>query len=362
MNETFNEAKASMLETFATKPEKRSLNILPPLTAMYGENDANNEKSEICSTLSHNFSLLKERGLKLCELRSAQVREAAELLFSDIEELGLITENELLISQYRDIANELLSAYRSELDENNKMLTAFNESEETELRIRLCSEICRSRERNGFPLTFENFFPPHTSSPSENDRIAYLKNPYSDEAYRTFASVLNSASLTYAQDFTGVCEEVYYGRARYCILPTEASSEGTLSGFRKLSQKYDLNPVLSCFVSARDGSQTTRFSLLSKGIERVRLKAVDGAKEFFVFRLNAPNGTALLNSIKCIHACGLRLSKVDSEAVAWDEGRYSLELTAMCTGGDLPALLCYLSLEVPEYIPIGIYTQLQSAE
>ena len=59
-----------------------------------------------------------------------------------------------------------------------------------------------------------------------------------------------------------------------------------------------------------------------------------------------------------MHLYGLRIMKIDSSPVAWDEGRYSFEFTAECDGSELTAALLYLTLEIPEYTPIGYYTQI----
>lgn len=314
------------------------------------------EKLGYISALSQNLSLIKTRDDALSTLREHQLDEAAELLFSDIEDIGVVTKNDLLMSQYREIADSLFSSYAANAP--SALSAACKGSDEASLRMHLCSAICKARERKGFPLRFENFFSPSGDAETGGSRlVAYLRNQYSDAAYNIFSSVLGGTDITCPSDFSGVCEAVYYGRAHYCILPSESSSDGVLSGFRRLTEKYELCPVLSCFVPSRDGDLTTRFSLFSKNVERIRVSSPD-AREYFTFRLNAPDDRAFLDAVRCLSFCGLRLTRVDSSTVPWDAGRYSLTLTADCEGGDLAALLCYLSLEIPEYTPIGLYTQL----
>ncbi len=309
-------------------------------------------------TLSKNLSMLKKRDDALSTLREHQIDEAAELLFSDIEDIGIVTKNDLLMSQYHEIADRLFSSYSDPNKTSSPFPLACDENGEASLRIYLCSAICKARARKGFPLRFENFFSLARDTDTDGSRtVAYLKNQYSDTAYGIFSSVLDASDSICPTDFNGVCEAVYYGRARYCILPVESSVDGSLSGFRRLTEKYELCPVLSCFVPSREGDVTTRFTLFSKNVERIRVTS-RGAKEYFSFRLNAPDDRALLDTVRCLRFCSLRLVRIDSSTVAWDAGRYSLTLTAECSGGDLPALLCYLSLEVPEYSPVGLYTQL----
>ena len=214
---------------------------------------------------------------------------------------------------------------------------------------------------DGTPLGFFDFFPKNTDTVF-GARIAYLRNPYSDTAFRIFSSVIKNPSVSYPRDFAGVCEEVYYSRCRYCILPVETSDEGTLSGFRRLAAKYELYPVLSCSVSTAGGAQTTRFALFAKNIERISEKKKDEAfykREIFSFRLDAPTEENLNKTIKALHMYGLTIITVNSTPVAWDEGRYSFEISAECDGGELDSMLLFLTLEIPEYTPLGLYMQIQ---
>jgi len=95
-------------------------------------------------------------------------------------------------------------------------------------------------------------------------RTAYMQNSYTDRAWRQFAKHM----LLRAEYYTGypaVCEEVYYGRSRYCILPLYTSSDGLLISFRKLLSKYDLQICMETQVEMADES-VMRFGLLRRGL------------------------------------------------------------------------------------------------
>lgn len=103
-------------------------------------------------------------------------------------------------------------------------------------------------------------------SPSlDTARIAYMQNTFSDRAYRIFERVFERVAASYFPGFREVCEEVYYGRCGYGILPVSSSADGVLVSFRKLQAKYDLKIALEADVEMNDDT-VMRFALLKKGL------------------------------------------------------------------------------------------------
>ena len=312
-------------------------------------------------TIANNLAALMRRSLSVSERELAHISDAAERLVERVfsEPMGIISENEPFLTEYRELRDRIFSGTERNEDgipeQSRRWIDALSDERRTEQAVALCAAVCQKMRERGKPLGFGSFFPTGETDGDGKARIAYLKNSYSDSAYRVFSSVLKNAAVTYPRDFNGVCEEVYYGRCRYCILPVETLEEGALTSFRRLARKFDLCPVLSCTVSSGDGAQTTRFILFSKSIERIECPS---AGAVFSFRLTSRDSQAYLCALKALSLCGLRLMKIDSSPVSWDDGRYSLEFSAECGDGDLTVLICYLTLELPEYDPIGIYSQL----
>lgn len=192
------------------------------------------------------------------------------------------------------------------------------------------------------------------------NRISYLRNSYADAAYAAFSSVLTTPSVTYCRDFTGVCEDVYYGRTKYCILPIENTADGTLPGFRRLIAKYELKMALTCSVET-SGSGVAKFALLKKNIGRTEVpaKAVSGA--YFDFTVNLrDDGSAssfgLGDLLTAAGLCGMRLCKIDSLPTEYPD-EYSYELL-LSDSGDLEGFLAVLTLETPGFTPVGIFSHL----
>ena len=318
---------------------------------------------ENIKTVAYNLATLRKKENSVTERTLAHLDEAARELSKLLDPENEIAESDEFITAYREFMQTLFPE-EGDLptdvpDQNRERLAVSHSEDAVNLATFLCQSICKAKTDQGMPLKAADFFAVYTAR-TEGERIAYLRNPYSDTAFRIFSEVIKNASVSYPRDFAAVCEEVYYGRCRYCILPVETSDEGALSGFRRLIAKYELCPVLSCPVSTAGGSQTTEFALFAKNIEfpPIDTKTVCEKRKLFSFRLDAPTEKSFNKTVRAVHLYGLRILKMDSSPVAWDEGRYSFEITVDCEGKDLTPALLYLTLEIPEYTPIGHYTQI----
>lgn len=193
------------------------------------------------------------------------------------------------------------------------------------------------------------------------NRICYLHNYFSDKAYNVFAEALENPTVTYATDFTGVCEDVYYGRAKYCILPVESSADGMLSGFRTLVGKYELNYSLTCDIHTQDGEDFTRFALLHRGI--VPPPGAASGERVFEFSASFDDGGATLGDvIDAAEAYGLKLRHVSLLPASYSgrSGMYDLAFSYEEKG--LPEFIVFLSLEVPQFEALGLYTHLGGSD
>jgi len=229
-------------------------------------------------------------------------------------------------------------------------------------RISLCSFIYENLGGRHGPPSPEELLgieaPPDEDVPN---RVCYLHNFFTDKAFSIFADALEGLTVSYAPDFTGVCEEVYYSRAKYCILPTENSADGMLSGFRALVGKYELNYVLTCDVLAQDGESFTRFALLHRGI--MQPPTVLGERVFEFTASFDPGGATLPDVLDAASSFGLVLRHINMLPASFSgrSGMFDLAFTY----GDMEKLakfLVFLSLELPQFEALGLYTHLSSGE
>lgn len=208
--------------------------------------------------------------------------------------------------------------------------------------------------------------------PSARGTIVYQHSIYSDEAFLMFSRVLPSARASYADSFTGVCEQVFDGRCEYCILPLENTQDGKLVRFYGLIEKYELKITLTCKVTTSDNRHSTVFGLCRRGLSLPQALVRDRSICFeFIFWQEAEHMT-LAKLLTAAEACSLSLVRADclprsDEEILMGAGYpfdVCLEILPEAADEHLPhelsflAFLLYLSVHSPTHLPLGIYQQL----
>lgn len=191
----------------------------------------------------------------------------------------------------------------------------------------------------------------------DKDTVVYLKNPLTDVAYRTFSKLLNDTRVLYRESFADVCEDVYYNKAPYCILPLENYEDGRLSGFFNMIRKYELKIILTCNVESANG-KITKFALLKRDVFKITCpeKIVEG--EYLEIGFNFGERSKLQEVLTAAAYFGFDLNKINSLPIYYTEKEYYFD--AVFTGkGDIGKLIYWLDLEVPRYEILGIYTEIK---
>ena len=184
-------------------------------------------------------------------------------------------ENKRIIDDKRAAADALtewlltesVKNYLSETDEitpdslSEAYLSSFGGELISESFARFCMKTAEMAGDRIIP------FPDYTEEDEEtvSARISYIKNTTSDKAYSSFSDKLNGASAVYGNSFDEICEEVYYGRTDYALIPIYTSHDGCLSPFRRLILKYDLKIAYMTEIES-DDEGITRFALVKKGL------------------------------------------------------------------------------------------------
>ena len=192
----------------------------------------------------------------------------------------------------------------------------------------------------------------------DSDTVVYLKNPLADVAYNIFSKLLGDPRAVYEETFSDVCEEVYYSRAPYCILPLENSEDGRLASFGNMIRKYELKIVLTCSVESANG-KTTRFALLKRELARIQCKAGMADGEYLEIGLNLGDEQKLCEVLQAAGYFGYSLNKIDSLPIYYSEKEYYFDVI-LKGKGELNKLLSWLELEIPRYEVIGIYTHIKT--
>ena len=197
------------------------------------------------------------------------------------------------------------------------------------------------------------------SAECADNKISYLKNYYTDISYETFARLLSEPTVSYADNFMDVCEEVYNGNARYCILPLENSVDGKLVGFRSLIMKYELRIVMTCDIPTSVDGDITRYALV-----RRRLPAIPDDRRRLRFEFNITPDAATLTVPELLIAarcCSLPVLGIDTLPRVHSHGEASFDITLSASGG-IHTFLCFLALEAPGFEPLGLYRHIGDAD
>lgn len=163
------------------------------------------------------------------------------------------------------IMAEMMSAVQDPTSAREVFRTVFGDS----FSISDYASFCRAllEDKTDPPLA-ESLLPDFTPLGEEykEGRTAYLSNPYSERAFDHFSAYIPQMTANRHPSFSAVCEEVYYDRSQYCILPLSSSEDGTLLSFSRMMLKYELKIHSVCDIISPDNDTIVRFALLRRGI------------------------------------------------------------------------------------------------
>jgi hypothetical protein len=207
-------------------------------------------------------------------------------------------------------------------------------------------------------LTPEFFFPYQEDvSVTAFQRVVYPKSSYADAAYLKFSSLMTVPRASYAHTFLSACEDVYNGVCEFCILPIENSSEGQLNSFLRLIQKYELRIASTCLVSGANRTGNTRFALLRKNITPLLLP--ENMPIYWEFAVPMDDDVSIADLLLASGLCDLHLIRLDALPRSEDDSTDYTRFTFLTTEGNLQAFLLFLSMDIPHYEPIGLYSHIQ---
>ena len=267
-----------------------------------------------------------------------------------------------------DIIKSIILSIRAEgnadsgniLDENRHAADAIFARMSLLERLTLFKEIfgkMSSEKRN--LIKYFNKDPEVQISEEASERIAYLKNSYNDTAYMQFASLLNSPRAAYFNSIADVCESVYNGSCEYCILPVETSADGKLLSFYEMILKYNFKIAAVYDLHVDDGY--TRYALLGRRFAfhnlGLRSKARNRYFEFVVAVNDTPSFEDLISAA---NFCSMKLRRVDTLSIYAEKNSKSFYVCPVfrSDGSDIQTFLAFLTIDCPDFIPVGLYMQI----
>lgn len=181
--------------------------------------------------------------------------------------------------------------------------------------------------------------------------ISYVSNPYSEEARDR---LLGAARLREhgCRSFSELCDDIGSGSCDGCIIPLENTSDGKLMGFYSIIDRFELKIFRTCDIESSDGTQSTRYALLTRYACPPQGEA---AEHYLEVSLPVTNGAALRQLADAAARMSLELCRIDSVPQHYDEASATHYLVLR---GKRDALLCfllYLRLEHSGHTLIGLY-------
>lgn len=273
--------------------------------------------------LKSNREYLDERAMRLGRLRTVQVRKTAVFCRETLQGLPFY-DRDIIGQTVRSAVKDVLA---------DPSLTAA-----------LCKEIVLQSPE----LSPRDFLPAHTEDEPTPASISYFRNPHSDEAYRIFSSHIENAVSVYSDTSYGCCEDVYTGRAAYCILPVYSSKEGMLSSFCIMVEQYDLFAYAIAEVPIPRSEGHTIFGLFKRQCEW------NERKTHFAFGISDELLSDFGKILCALGSLGAEPVRIGAVPTATEE-RMIYPIILDIARANLTAVLLYLEVAVRSYISFGLF-------
>ena len=190
------------------------------------------------------------------------------------------------------------------------------------------------------------------------ETFTYVRNPFSDEAYDVFTQDLLDPRLKYSASFKDCVAAVENGEVSYCLLPFEEKGGVRIPTVSELIYRNDLKINSVTPVFGPDGAADMKYALVSKHFTvPTRRKGDD---RYLELRLGASSPHSLQELLLALGYFSMSVYRIntisfDSEGV--NDTYYSLVIRDDRDG--FVRLLAYLTLFCEDFVPVGIYKNLE---
>ena len=189
---------------------------------------------------------------------------------------------------------------------------------------------------------------------SDENAISFVYGRASDQAAKRFSEALGGILLKEASSFREACDDVFFSRSAYCAVPVMNGTEGRLSGFCSLIDRYDLKTVMRTEVVLSDSSRT-EFALLKKSIEYIK-PTVGEMGTGLQISISAMSGEQIASLITAASSFGVTVKRIDTFPTEYSDGVYVNEFFCRIShDASLGGFFLYLFLEFPQFVPKGIF-------
>ena len=237
--------------------------------------------------------------------------------------------------------------HKTLIEKSNRALKYTDRAYLTELYIKVLSQ-------RGKSITESDFLPPLRMP----ETFTYVRNSLSDEAYDVFSQDFRDPKVRYSPSFKECARAVSLGEVTYCLLPLEERGGVRLPTVSEIIFRNDfkINSVIPVF--GQDGNADMKYALVSRGFTvPKRYKDDDGYLEI---RLGQDLEFALAEVLDAVRYFGMNVYRVNT--VTFDtegENETYFSVVIRDSDSDFTGLLTYLALFIRDFVPVGIYKNLE---
>lgn len=259
------------------------------------------------------------------------------------EVLSLISES-ITLGQY-SLSEDTVPEHTAHICGCLAALRRTDKAVLTEIYLRCISEL-------GISIDEGSFLP----SVKSEETFTYVRNGFSDEAYDVFSQDFLDPKVRYASSFRECARAVTSGEVTYCLLPLEEKGGVRLPTVSEIVFRNDfkINSVIPVF--GQDGTADMKYALVSKSFSVP--KRGDDDDLYLEIRVEADADLAEI--FGAVYYFGMKTYRVNT--VTFDtegESETYFSVVVKDSGIGFTPLLTYLTLFVRDFVPVGMYKNLE---
>lgn len=299
--------------------------------------------------LSREQSIISEqRMLELYDIALPMVDRSIVLLNDGLEiyEMLSVLSDEIASLEY-PLSDETTPELRGLVEKNLSYLVYSDREMLTEIYLKILAE-------RGYSITECDFLP----SADSEETFTYVRNGFSDEAYDVFSQDFDDPKVKYSSTFKECSQAVSSGDVTYCLLPLEERGGARLPTVSEIIFRNDfkINSVIPVF--GPDGNADLKYALVSKSFTvPKRLRDDDLYLEIRIGVTEDSPLTEVFGAVKHFGMSVYRVNTVIFDTEGDEETYFSIVIKDL--GNSFAPLLSYLTLFLRDFVPVGIYKNLE---
>ena len=261
-------------------------------------------------------------------------------------------ETLMTLSEMLDLGEYSLSDYNT--DEHRPIVSKSIGALKNTDRAYLTELYLKALSDGGRALNESDFLPPVRMP----ETFTYVRNSFSDEAYDVFSQDFRDPTVRYSPSFRECAAAVSKGEVTYCLLPLEEKGGARLPTVSEIIFRNDfkINSVIPVFGS--DGNADMKYALVSRSFTVPKRGRDDDG--YLEIRIGQDTDLSLSEVLFAVEYFGMsvyRVNTVTFDTEGESETYFSLVIKDM--GQAFTSLLTYLTLFIRDFVPVGIYKNLE---